>query len=489
MKEEKENSNFRPPIVAVLGHVDHGKTTLLDKIRDTNITEREAGGITQGIGAWQVVTKEGKKITFIDTPGHEAFSTLRLRGAKIADIVLLVVAADDGVMNQTRESIQYIKESDTPFIVVITKTDLPAVEAERVKKQLSEESVICEDWGGDVVCVEVSGKTGQGVDDLLDMIVLVAEVNGVRGDATLDPEVVVVEETMEEARGLVVRGIVKDGTLRVGDVLFEDEDGEIGKVRGIFNEKRKSVVEALPGDAVEVIGFGKTPRVGALITGTERQKAGEVPVLVRSASSTVGASGEKGRGNGVSVEGFPIIIRADTVGSLEAIDKALSDSVRIFQQGVGGVVEGDIFSAKATGAVVVGFNVKVSKEVLRLAQEEGVRVYIYKIIYELTGDVSMWIKERDEQGRERILGKASIVAQFPHGKDRIAGCRVEQGRIVKSDKLRLVRGGEVAGSIWAKSIKRGRVEVEKVSEGEEFGMFFEPQFDFVMGDVIESVGR
>ena len=198
MKEEKENTNFRPPIVAVLGHVDHGKTTLLDKIRNTNVTSKEAGGITQSIGAWQVTTKDEKKITFIDTPGHEAFSTLRLRGAKIADIVLLVVAADDGVMPQTRESIQYINETGTPFIVVITKIDLPAAGVANVKKQLSEEGVACEGWGGDVVCIEVSGKTGKGIDELLEMIILVASMNEVSGNRTLklSPEVVVVEQLL-----------------------------------------------------------------------------------------------------------------------------------------------------------------------------------------------------------------------------------------------------------------------------------------------------
>ena len=488
MKEEKENTNFRPPIVAVLGHVDHGKTTLLDKIRNTNVTSKEAGGITQSIGAWQVTTKDEKKITFIDTPGHEAFSTLRLRGAKIADIVLLVVAADDGVMPQTRESIQYINETGTPFIVVITKIDLPAAGVANVKKQLSEEGVACEGWGGDVVCIEVSGKTGKGIDELLEMIILVASMNEVSGNRTLklSPEVVVVEQTMEASRGLVVRGIVRDGILRVGDVLFEE--AEIGKVRGIFDEKGKPVREAGPGEAVEIIGFGNAPSVGAVIRG---DKVGLFDSLALAQGKQVDKVDqiEKNRGNKMNEEGLPIIIKADTVGSLEAVDKALGDSVYIFQQSVGRLTDGDVFLARTSGAVIVGFNVKATRDVLRLAEEEGVRIYTYKIIYELIRDVSKWVKEKKEVGQEKILGKASVVAEFPHGKNRIAGCRVEEGRILKNDKLRLVRGGEVAGSIWAKSLKRGKVEVDKVGVGEEFGIFFEPQFDFEQGDVIESLAR
>lgn len=462
--ESKKTS--RPPIVSVLGHVDHGKTSLLDSIRNTSVAAREAGGITQNIGAWQVTTKNGKKITFIDTPGHEAFSKMRSRGAHVADIVILVVAADDGVMPQTQESLKFIKEANVPFIVAITKVDLEAAQTEKVKTQLAQNGVLFEGRGGDVVTVEVSSKTGKGVDDLLEMISLVSELHGVSGDPQATLQAPIIETEIDARRGPTVRAVVREGTLKVGDMVGAESASV--KVRGLFDEKQKPVKEAGPGTPVEILGFSSLPPVGATIGS---------PTEGTVATSKVARA---------KIEGFPVILKADTAGSLEAIIASLSGKVGVLDSGVGDVAEGDIVTALTGKAPVVGFNVKVPKDILAQAKEEGVYIYTYKIIYELLADCEKWAREKEELGAEKVLGKAQIVAEFPHNKNRIAGCKVLEGRIVRSDKLRLVRGLDVLGTVFIKSLRRQKEELSKVEVGEEFGVFFEPQLDFKVGDVLES---
>ena len=471
------NGTLSVPIVAVLGHVDHGKTSLLDRIRNTNVIAREAGGITQSIGAWQIEIPRTKgarddfarKITFIDTPGHEAFQAMRARGAKVADLAILVIAADDGIMPQTKQSIEFIRESKTPFLVVITKIDLPTAQIDKVKNQLLELEIVPEDYGGETVVIPVSAKTGQGIEDLLEMISLMAELNNVSGSLSGNLEAYIIEAERDARRGVVVSTVLKNGTIKIGDFL--NAEGVGGKARGLFDQNGIPIKEAGPGDPVEIIGLSALPAVGSLVThkgsGTEvaKEEKREIP----------------------KTEGFPIILKADTAGSLEAILGQLSSEVGILLSGVGEIIESDILVAAPQKAVVVGFNVKAGKDVLKLAEEEKVLVYTYKIIYELASDVDKWQKEKAEELREKILGRAEVIAQFSHGKTRIAGCKLLAGRITKSDKVRLVREEQSLGNVKLESLKKQKSEVGKVDQiGEEFGTYFEPQFDFRTGDVIES---
>lgn len=466
---EKTEKQQRPPIVAILGHVDHGKTTLLDRVRSSNIAAKEAGGITQGIGAWQVKTKEGKGITFIDTPGHEAFKAMRARGANVADIAVLVIAASEGVMPQTKESIKYLKEAKIPFLVAITKTDLPAAQPEMVKSQLLKEDVLLEGYGGDVVAVETSGKTGKGIDELLEMILLLAEMSQITGDVGSPLEAPVIEARLDRRKGVVVHVVVRSGSLNVGDMV--SAEGLEAKVRGIFDEYGKAVGEVLPGQPAEVLGFSSVPAVGSVL----RPKGQE----------TREGAGEKAKTAQLG-EGLPIIIKADTQGSLEAITASLGDKVRILFSGVGDVTETDIANASLSQAVIVGFSVRVSKEIERLAQEQGTVVHGYKIIYELLQDVDKWLKEKEELEKEKVTGRARVLAEFRHGKEKIAGCRMLEGKITSASKLRLVRDGVVLENMRPSSIRKNKEKVDKVEEGEEFGVLFQTAVDFKVGDVIES---
>lgn len=485
----------RPPIVAVLGHVDHGKTSLLDRIRNTSVASREAGGITQSIGAWMVeVPREDarseapRRITFVDTPGHAAFNAMRSRGAKIADLAILVVAADDAVMPQTRESLTYLREASTPFIVAITKVDLPTAQPELVKGQLAQEGIFLEGRGGGVTAVEVSSVTGQGIDELLEIITIYADVEQISADADGLVEAVVVETEKDAKRGPVVSCIIKNGTLRVGSELVSGEMGNGGKkvkVRGLFDENKKSIKEAGPGTPVEILGFDQLPPVGSILTtGQPTPTLNMVPV-------TQPAGGEARQRRHLSPvtrkkEGFWIILKADTAGSLEAIQGQLGAKVGITAMVVGDVTDSDIALASSTHSPIVGFNVKVSKDIQKLAEEENVKVYTYRIIYELLSDVEKWRKELEEAQSEKIVGKAQIIAQFPHDKEsKIAGCRLTEGRITKTDKLRVMREDKVLGTVRASSLKQRKQELDKVEQG-EFGIYFEPQLNFQVGDVIEA---
>lgn len=483
---------LRPPIVAVLGHVDHGKTSLLDRIRNTNLTTREVGGITQSTGAWQVeisdkrevisgkqkdgghVSSQVSSITFIDTPGHEAFQAMRARGARVADLAILVIAADDGVMPQTKQSLQFIRDSQTPFLVAITKIDLPTAQVDKVKNQLLELEVVPEDYGGDTVIVGVSAKTGEGIEALLEMLALMSEINEVSGDPNGELEAYIIEATKDSRKGVVVSLVLKNGTLKVGDIL--SSEGIEGKARGMFDSSHRPVERVYPGDPVELIGFSVLPVVGAKVT-----RAGQVKKEVQN-QRLAGAKQEI-----VATEGFPIVLKADTAGSLEAIIGQLSDKVGVITSGIGDISESDVLTAAPQKAVVVGFNVKVGKDILKLAEEEKVLVYTYKIIYELVSEVERWQKEKEKEGKEQILGRAQVIAQFPHGKTRIAGCKLLEGRIIKNDGTRLVRDDQIIGNVRIQSLKKQKEEVGKV-EGtqEEFGVYFEPQFDFRLGDVLES---
>lgn len=461
-KQRTTNPSFssRPPIVTVMGHVDHGKTSLLDIIRKTNVVNREHGRITQHIGAYQVKI-DGKKITFIDTPGHEAFSKMRARGASVTDIVILVIAADDGVMPQTIESLKHIKEASVPFLVAINKIDLPSANVEKVKKQLAENEVYVEGYGGDIVAVPVSAKTGEGVDQLLEMILLLAEMEELKADPGGVLKLAVIESRLDKAKGPVATVIIQNGTLKVGEVL--ELGGVKSKVRAMINDKGERIKEAAPSTPVEVIGLSEVPQIGEQI-GRDLSR------------SEISSGGERK---------LKIILKADVAGSLEAILHNLSsDDCQILSAGVGAISESDVLLAKGSEAIVIGFNVKILPHAEKLAQIEKVPLKIYKIIYELLEEVKEAIETVKSQEKEEILGRAKIVAEFPYEKTKVAGCQVLEGRIMRQDILKIIRGQEEIGKTKIKSIRHLQEDISKAEVGSECGIVFATPLDFIIGDVI-----
>lgn len=464
-----DKKEIRAPIVTVLGHVDHGKTTLLDAIRKTSVATREAGGITQSIGASQVVTREGKKITFIDTPGHAAFSAMRSRGANVADIAILVVDASDGIKPQTIEALKTIKEAKIPYIVAATKIDLPSASAETVINQLEKQGVAFEGRGGDVPTVSVSAKTGKGLDELLEMISLVAEVHGIPGKRN-DPLEAVVIETLKDKRGPIANVVVRKGLLAVGRTVYV-EDIET-KIKGLFNVSGERVQEVLPSEAASVLGFGDLPGVGTTIT----EERGEVNSPYAPQTTKPGKI-QKGQ--------VPIILRAQTKGSLEAVLASLPVGIVVLDAAAGDVNESDILLAKADNSYILAFESKVSNSVAKLAETEGVIVKKFAIIYELLE----YLEELLQGDSKGILGKASIVAIFPFNDKRVAGSKVLEGKITKTDTLLVTRGEKELGKVKILSFKRGKLDINEAKAGEEFGAIIEPQLDFEVGDMLVSVTK
>lgn len=476
---------IRVPIVTILGHVDHGKTSLLDYIRKANVAAREHGGITQHIGAYQA-EHEGKLITFIDTPGHAAFEKMRSRGAKVADIAVLVVAVDDGIMPQTIEAIKHIQEAKVPMIVAVNKVDLPGInlqaQVEKIKRQLSDNKVLIEEYGGDVPIVQISAKTGLGVDKLLEMILLVAEVNELKGDPSLPAAGVVIEANMDKFKGPVATLLIRNGTLRRGDQIVLG--GIKGKIRALMNYLGKPLEEAGPSTPVEIQGLEAVPMVGATLGQVGTQEG----TFIAKNLSLIERL-KQGESNALNV-----ILKADKQGSLEAIIEALEkfnadkEAVKIVSSGTGDIMEGDIEMATVAHAIVVGFNNKLTPAASRMADSERVLVRNYTIIYELLDELSEVIEEMMVKGAlEEVYGTAQILAEFPFGKnEKIAGCRIVDGAIAKGPKIRIVRGQEVVGETKIKSLKKGKDEVSKLEKGQECGMIFDPFVDFQIGDVVES---
>lgn len=475
----------RPPIVTILGHVDHGKTSLLDYIRKAAVAAREHGGITQAIGAYQI-SHQGSDITFIDTPGHAAFEKMRSRGAKVADIAVLVVAIDDGLMPQTLEAIKHIKSAGVSMIVAVNKVDLPGInkvaQMEKIKKQLSDRDVLIEEYGGDVPIVEVSAKTGLGVDKLLEIIQLVSEVNEFKGDPQAFPAGVVVESKLDKFKGPIATLIVQNGTLKKGDSVVIG--GVKGKLRGLIDFTGKQLDSAGPSTPVEVLGLESVPAVGAEL-GKETSTKEEKQAVVSSILDRLKKD---------DTSTLKVVIRADVAGSLEAIEDALqkfneeAEHVKIIASSTGEITEGDIKLASSTSAIVIGFNVKASNQVSKIAETEGVLLRTYNIIYELIEELEAVVEEMLKVGAlEEIYGTAQILAVFPYGKnEKIAGCKVLDGQITKGPKIKILRGEEIVGETKIKSLKKVRDEVTKVEKGDECGMMFEPQIEFVEGDLIQS---
>lgn len=467
----------RPPIVTIMGHVDHGKTSLLDYIRKTKVAAGEAGGITQHVGAYQAEHK-GKKITFIDTPGHAAFSKMRSRGAAVTDIVILVVAADDGVKPQTVESINHIKAANVPLIVAITKTDLPTASAEMVKAQLTEHDISVNGYGGDVDAVELSVKTGKGVDELLETIQVMAELNEIKADSSAPLKAVVIESVRDNQAGALATVLVKEGTLKARDTVYTSTAS--GKVKRMTDASGKVVNEAGPAMPVVILGFESVPNVGETVTTTPSTEVAEdiaVPVDNFSLDSLLGQTNEK----------LNLILKSDTVGTLQALEQQLTEEIRMVSSGVGAITENDILLAETTKSQVMGFNVQYPKSLQKLAMERGVRVKVFKIIYELLENLQKQVlKIMEPTIDEEVTGEATISQIFDMKGERIAGVKITKGEIKKTDLVHLKRNDQIVADPKIKTMQHGKDQIEKAKVGEECGIVFTRFSNLQVGDVISA---
>lgn len=501
LSEDKESELVtRAPVIAVMGHVDHGKTSLLDAIRKTNVTDREAGGITQHIGASEVELK-GQRIVFLDTPGHEAFTAMRARGAHITDIAVLVVAADDSVKPQTIESISHAKAAGLPIIVAINKMDKPGADADRVKRDLSEHGILVEDWGGDVICVPVSAKTGDGIIQLMEMILLQAEVMELKANPNRLAMGTVIEARLDKAKGPVATLLVTNGTLRAGMSIVAGTSS--GRIRAMTNAKGESIRKAGPARAVEVIGLTDVPEAGDEFNAVaEDRLAREIAesrklklrqeVMARNSSITLEQlfnQIEEGE-----VHELNLIIKADVQGSVGALEQSLEKlhnenvKVRIIHSGVGTVTESDVMLASTSNAVIIGFNVRPSSVVSSMAEQEKVEIRTYRIIYEVIDDIEAAMKGMlDPIYKEVILGKIAVRETFKvPGAGIIAGAYVTEGKVARNAKVRLVRDGVVIHEGAISSLRRFKDDVREVAAGYECGIGIEKYNDIKEGDLIEA---
>jgi translation initiation factor IF-2 len=501
--DDSSDTETRSPVVTVMGHVDHGKTSLLDALRHANVVSGEAGGITQHIGAYQVSSPEsGKKITFIDTPGHAAFTAMRARGAKVTDIVVLVVAADDGVMPQTVEAINHAKAARVPIIVAINKIDKPDARPERVRTELLQHEVQVESLGGDVVDVEVSAKNKTNLDKLLEMIALQAEILDLKTNSERPAEGTVIEAKLDRGRGPVATVLVQRGTLRVGDIIVAG--AEMGRVRALISDQGETVDEAGPSVPVEVLGFNGPPEAGDRLAVVENEARARQITSYRAhqkrENAAASISGMRGsleqmmsQLKTVGRKEFPLIVKADVQGSLEAIlgslEKLGTDEVaaRILHAGVGGISESDVTLAEGFNAAIIGFSVRANKEAAAAAKRNGIEIRYYNIIYDLVDDVKKAMSGLLAPTlRETMLGNAEILEIFNISKvGKVAGCRVTDGTVERGANVRLIRDNVVVHEGKLSTLKRFKDEVKEVQAGQECGMAFESYGDMRAGDVIE----
>lgn len=475
IKQQVKQSEF-PPVVAVLGHVDHGKTTLLDTFRKSSFAEREHGGITQKIGASSVeVEHEGKKrkITFIDTPGHQAFTNMRTRGAQAADLALLVVSSVDGVMPQTQESIQLLKATETPFIVVLTKSDSPEKNVEKVKQQILKNEVLLEGYGGNIPVIEVSARNGTNIKELLDLILLVFDFSEKKNDLEHFSGIII-ESRLDERSGPKATMVVKSGSIKIKDEVVSGE--AVGKIRSLADEKGRQLQEVGIGEAVEVLGFDKVPPVGSIvyIKGQEKESVNQEALNLRT-----------GLGEDAILS---ILIVADTQGSLEAIVNSIpKERINIVMAKTGEVTTTDVLFAKSVGAIVLSFSTKIKPEVAKLAVTEKILVKNYTIIYEMLDEINDVLEGKELSLLEQVLGEAKILARFPFEKTEVLGIKVTSGRIAKGDRVRITRGEEIIGEANITSSRQGKDQVSKIEQGEEGGIIISPFLDFAIGDMVISL--
>ena len=504
LKEDEEDESLmkkRPPVVCVMGHVDHGKTSLLDAIRETNVTSREAGGITQHIGAY-VTEINGEKITFLDTPGHEAFTSMRMRGAQATDIAILVVAADDGVMPQTVEAINHAKAAGVQIIVAVNKIDKPSANVERVKQELVEYELIAEDWGGDTVFVPVSAHTGEGIDQLLEMIILTAEVEGLKANPDRLARGVVIEAKLDKGRGPVATILVQKGTLHVGDNIAVG--AAYGKIRAMMDDRGRRVKEALPSTPVEILGLHDVPDAGEIFMATENDKEArniaETYVaqgrekLLDDTKAKLTLDGLFSQIQAGNIKELNIIVKADVQGSVEAVKQSLLKltneevAVRVIHAGVGAINESDVSLASASNAIIIGFNVRPDNTAKDIADREKVDVRLYRVIYDAIEDVEAAMKGMlDPEYEEKVIAHLEVRQTFKaSGVGTIAGSYVLDGKIERGSKIRISREGELVFEGEMASLKRFKDDVKEVAAGYECGIVAQDFNDIHEGDQIEA---
>jgi len=494
-EDEKGDLKPRPPIVVVMGHVDHGKTKLLDYIRKTRVAEGEAGGITQKIGAYQVELK-GRKITFLDTPGHEAFTAMRARGAKVTDIAILVVAADEGVKPQTVEAINHVKEADVPIIVALNKIDKPAANIEKVKSELVEYGLTPEEWGGKTIMVPVSAITGQGVDTLLEMILLTADMENLCANPNREAVGTVIEAHLDKSLGPVATLIVNTGTLRVGDNFVV---GPVyGKIKAMKDFNGKNVKEAGPSTPVFIAGLAKTPYAGDILyvvpdEKTAREKASKIKNIQELERAKSGISNILSQIQSGNLKILKIVLKADTKGSLDALKDSLSKihhdevALKIIHSGVGDITESDVTMASASGGIVIGFNTLANQHVRNTAEKYGVEIATYNIIYKLLDDVQGILSGMLEpEIVETVLGQMQVLKIFYHKKQNmIVGCRITNGIVRNKAYLRVIRGGKIIGTGEIQSLKKVNEAVNELNEGNECGVKYFGEVELAEGDILE----
>lgn len=499
-EDKEEDLELRPPVVTVMGHVDHGKTSLLDAIRSTNVTKGEAGGITQHIGASEVVVN-GQKIVFLDTPGHEAFTAMRARGAQVTDIAILVVAADDGIMPQTIEAINHAKAAEVPLIVAINKIDKPSANPERVKQELADQGLLVEDWGGDIISVGVSALKREGIDTLLEMILLVSEVEELKANPNKRAVGTVIEAQLDKGRGPVATVLVQGGTLNVGDPIVCGSAS--GKVRAMINSKGKRVKKAEPSTAVEILGLSEVPQGGdqficvpsdKIAKSVAQKRAQKAREEMLKANNRMNLDDLFTQISDSEVKELNIVIKADVQGSVQAVKQSLEKlstdevAVRIIHGGVGAVNESDIMLAAASNAIIIGFNVRPVPSAEVLANKEKVDIRTYTIIYKAIEDVQAAMSGMlDPELKDEDTGKAEVRETFKlSGVGTIAGCYVTSGKIYRNCKVRVVRDGIIIHEGQLAALRRFKDDVKEVNQGYECGMTIVNYNDIKIGDIIEA---
>ena len=504
VEDAEADLSARPPVVTIMGHVDHGKTTLLDAIRSTAVVETEAGGITQHIGAYQTEV-DGRRLTFLDTPGHEAFTAMRARGAKVTDIAVLVVAADDGVMPQTRESISHARAAEVPIVVAINKIDVADANIDRVKTELASEGLQPEDWGGETQFAQVSAKQQTGLEDLLESILLVADAElDLRANAKADASGPIIESRLDVGRGAVATMLVQRGTLHVGDAIVAGDAA--GKVRALYDYRGEKVREARPGEPVEILGFDRPPPAGEFARVVEHERQAKDLAEKRAERLRREQLAQRSKTSGVTLEtlfeqmqsgavqDLNVVLKGDVQGSIEALMSELGKiqhpevRVNVIHTGVGGITENDIYLASASNALVVGFNVRPSAEARQLAEREGVDIRTYRVIYKLTEDIEQaLVGMLSPVTTEEVLGEAEVRALFKVSRlGTIAGCMVTNGLVRRGASVRVVRDGTVIHETSIAQLKRFKEDAREVAEGFECGILLDGFNDVKEGDVLEA---
>ncbi len=494
--EDPKDVVTRPPIVTILGHVDHGKTTLLDTIRKTNVVDGEAGGITQHIAAYQI-KHDAQTITFLDTPGHEAFTAMRARGAQVTDIAILVIAADDGIMPQTLEAIDHVRAADVPMIIAITKIDVPNANIDDVYRQLSEQNILVEAWGGDVISIPLSGITGEGITELLENILLVSEISELKANPNGKVRGVVIESKLDKSRGVITTALVQTGTIRQGDILVTGET--YGKIRAMFDDKGEKIISAGPSKPIEIMGINDVPISGSIVEIVESDK--EAKNIISAKSNKLSREGitlqdAHSRNIANNVRHIDLIIKTDVQGSIEAVKTVLDDlnsdttRVNIIRIASGGITERDIMLAVASKAVIIGFNTLPEGGAKTLAKQEGIEIRHYTIIYKLVEDIQNALDGLLEtEYQEVYVGRATIRAIFNVGRHtKVAGIYVNDGKATRDSQVHIIRSGEKVFEGSITTLKHFKNDVKEVTNGFEGGLTVEGFNEFEENDELEFYG-